>query len=639
MAADEIKSPAFLFEIGWAQNYEDLFRGHYTTSTSSDRVLEKAVGRGRVMLHGRGGSGKTTIVLGVRSEADKRGFATFLVNMARWSPRFYEMLERLDPDPLARANFLLENLGDPPSSFYEIDKIEPSRPKLVIVDGLNEVRSDIGRQFLTSADKLASAFLNLSVITTDRLARRDIAIDRWTLGMVLPLKESLVRSAVEENLGRSTWDAATLRDRMLLENPFFLDKVLKDKRVTFLIGDYLLRFTGLSNEDLDRAASGAMATYRAGFGARSFPRDAFVKEAGTETTMRLMEAGILEGDGESAHFQHHLFHDYLAARWLAGHPNEWNEKTFDALTFKASSFDAISEVLAQLESDQADNFIRQVYDWNPYAAAYAISQTGPSDARVSKEMAQVITAMLADRKWDLICPTATQAKDALAILGTNQATYYLEAKTREEILAAVEKLKSETNWFRKWQWLFTRPSGTTLRDREIELLKSDDSILGWTAANVFRRLNLGAKELRDVRHLARTAQTGNIRWRAVHVLGAYPTGENERVLFERLRSDDYEWVRYGALRSLMEMAASSAALRKEILEAVSREADLIATSERLKSEFSRAAKANVSKKDVGDWTAQLGRVVRALADRARDENDLEGWARLSRELTEKYAAA
>jgi hypothetical protein len=638
MAADEIRSLAFPFEIGWAKNYEDLFRAHYNTSTSSDRVLEKAVGRGRVMLHGRGGSGKTTIVLRVRSEAEKQGFATFLVNMARWSPRFYEMLERLDADPLARANFLLENLGDPPSSFYEIDKIEPSRPKLVIVDGLNEVRSDIGRQFLNSADKLASAFLNLSVITTDRLARRDIPLDRWTLGMVLPLKESLVRSVVEENLGPSAWDSTTVRDRTLLENPFFLDKVLKDKRVTFFIGDYLLRFTGLSNEELDQAASGAMATYRAGFGARSFPRDAFIKEAGTETTMRLIEAGILEGDRESAHFQHHLFHDYLAARWLARHPNEWNEQTFDALTFKASSFDAISEVLEQLESEQADDFIRKVYDWNPYAAAYAISETGPSDARVSREMGQVITAMLADRKWDLICPTATQARDALAILGTKDATYYLEANTREEILSAVEKIESEKDWFREWQRLFTRKSRTIVRDRDLELLKSDDSILGWTAANVFRRLKLGAKELGEVRHLASSAKTGTIRWRAVHVLGASPSAENERVLLERLRSDVYEWVKYGALRSLMEMAASSAALRKEILGAVSREADLIASTERLKSEFSRAAKANVSKKDADDWTAELGRVVRALADRSRNENDLEGWARLSRELAEKYAA-
>ena len=111
-------SPEFPFEIGWTRNYEDLFRGTYTATTDIADILGKATGHGRVMLCGKGGSGKTTIVLRVRESAQRQGFSTVFVNMARWSPKLHEMLERLDADPLARANFFLENT----------QKSEPSVP-------------------------------------------------------------------------------------------------------------------------------------------------------------------------------------------------------------------------------------------------------------------------------------------------------------------------------------------------------------------------------------------------------------------------------------------------------------------------------------------------------------------------------
>lgn len=628
----------FPFEIGWTRNYEDLFRGEYTTKTGVDDILEKATKHGRVMLFGKGGSGKTTIARRVRDTARDRGFSTVLIDMLQWSPRLHDIFERHDEDPLAQANFLLTSLGDPPLPFSAIDEMDPEQPKLVIIDGLNEVRLNIGQQLIIAADRLAASFLNLSVITTDRLVRRDIKEGRWVLGMVLPLKEQEVQQIVSDALGQEAWRTATARQRQMLENPFFLDKVLEDGRFTLAIGDYLRRHTGLSENGMEAAARGAFVTYRTGFGGRSFLRDTFVKEAGQEATGRLEEAGVLVEAEKTAHFQHHLFHDYLAASYLAAHTEEWGEVAFDALSFKASSFDAISKVLDQLEADQADEFIRNVYDWNPYAAAYAISETGSSERRVSKEMEHVITAMLAERMGDIFQPTVIRARDALAILGSDQAQSYLKADSFDKVLAAVDALESRKEWFCEWQQLFTRQPDSELEDGQLELLKSEDSILGWTIANVLRRLVLSDKQLRYVRELAESAKSGAVRWRAVHILGAFPTKHNEAVLLKRLEKDQYEWVQYGALRSLMEMAASSPVLRSEILETLSRKADLLANRNLLRGEFSRAVFANIEIEEFESWKSGLGRIVRALADRAQDERDLEQWARLSRQLSERYAA-
>lgn len=627
----------FPYRISWTRNYKDLFRGEHTETTGIDDTLRRAAETGRVMLCGKGGSGKTTIVSRVSRLSQSSGIYTVFVDMRRWSPKLQVMLEGLDDDPLARADLLLAVLGDPPFPLSAIDEKDPQQPKLVIIDGLNEVRSDVAQQLIVAADRLAASFLNLAVIATDRLVRRDLNEERWNLGMVLPLDEGTVQQMVSDTLGEDAWRDTSLRQREILEIPFFLDKVLGDRQMTLDFDDYLQQHTGLTEDGMDAAAQGAYATYRSGFGGRSFPKDTFIAEAGPATES-LEEAGIIVSNEDISYFQHHLFHDYLAARYLAAHSDEWGGPAFDALSFNASSFDAVSKVLDQLEPDRTDDFIRKVYDWNPYAAAYAISETASSERRVSKEMGHVIAAMLGERQWDIVRPTVVRAEDALAILGSEQARRYLEAASINEVIALVADVKGEGIWFDEWQRLFTRQPATEPEDRKLELLEAEDSILGWTATNVFRRLATTDRQLEYIRSLAEKAQSGTVRWRGVHVLGAFPRADNAEVLLNRLMHDDYEWVKYGALRSLMEMAARSTPLRSEIMEGLTQQADLLANNKLLKREFASAADMNIETSEAESWISNVGRVVRALADRAEDERELERWARLSSKLVERYAA-
>lgn len=639
--SQKTQSPYFPYEIGWATRYASLFRNEYAEVTEIDHILDVLTADGRVLLVGKGGSGKTSILHRVKRLAQSQQYQTVFVDMKQWSPELLDRWEALADDSLVRANFLLRHLGAPALSLSAIDRLEPSQWKLVLIDGLNEVRSTIAEQVLTSADRMAATFLNVCVLASDRLVRREIDETRWDLGVVRPLKQEVVQEILYDVFANDTWGMATDGQRHMLEIPFFLDKALKDQQVTATtseaIGHYFERHASLTRREIAFVALAAFNTYRAGRGGRSFSFGDFSKDTGGGVAVRLKESGILQRAADSVYFEHHLLHDYLAALHLAGHPEEWHQSSFDAISFDASSFDAISKVLEMIEGNEADDFIRKVYDWNPYAASYAMAETVSSNRRVSEEMEHVIAAMLAERLWDVVRPTAMRAGDALALLGSKYARRYLTASTIEEVLTEVDAIKSEAEWFRRWQELYSRQPQETVKAQEIQYLEESDSVLGWTAANVFRRLGLGKAEQGYVRGLAENAAESTVRWRCVHVLGAFPSSVNKEVLFRRLSEDQDGWVKYGALRSMMEMAARCAGVRDEVFEALLRQVELLAKDKLLKVEFSRAANAKIEESEVESWIAGIGRIIRALADRAYDEQDLEHWARLSHELEELYA--
>ena len=629
-------------EIAWARSYAELFRSECTHLSGIEHVLEVVTRGGRVLLVGRGGSGKTNILHRVKRLAQNLRYETVFVDMKQWTPELQDLWESLAFNSLIRANFLLRYLSEPMSSLSVIDGFDPDRRKLIVIDGLNEVRSTIAEQVISAADRMAGTFMNVCVLASDRLVRREIDESRWALGAVQPLKKEVIQKILNDVFTDDTWGLATDGQKHMLEIPFFLDKALQDRQVTTTTAEaiehYLQLHASLSENEVDIVATGAFETYRLGGGGRSFPLSDFSKDTGTHVAQRLVQSGILRHVDDSACFEHHLLHDYLAARHLSAHPSKWGQPAFDAISFEASSFDAISKVLELIEASSADDFVRKVYDWNPYAAAYALAETVSSNRRVSEEMEHVIAAMLAERLWDVVRPTARRAGDALALLGSEKALRYLKASTIEEVLAEVKVIKSKTDWFRRWQELYTHPLHEQVLDKELGYLRERDSVLGWTATNVIRRLKLDDAQQEYVRQLAECDTNSTVRCRSVHVLGAFPSRVNQDALLGRLREDQDGWVRYGALRSVMEMAARSVSLRQDVFKALAEQVDLLKSDKLLRAEFSRAANAEVEQVGTESWIAGIGSIIRRFADRSEDERDLEQWARLSHELEERYAA-
>src|SRR5205807_7659493 len=101
--------------------------------------------------------------------------------------------------------------------------------------------------------------------------------------------------------------------------------------------------------------------------------------------------------------------------------------------------------------------------------------------------------------------------------------------------------------------------GHPLSAEEITAVSSGDSLIGWTAANAIRRSTADEDQLdglREVYRQSRATDTNKTtRWRIVHLLGAFPTEANAAFLFQALTTDPYHWVKYGATRALVEIAA------------------------------------------------------------------------------------
>lgn len=335
-----------------------------------------------------------------------------------------------------------------------------------------------------------------------------------------------------------------------------------------------------------------------------------------EIAEALQAAGVLIVQGERAWFSHHLNHDYLVSRFLCADEGRWNSAEFDIVTFRASSFDVLALALQQLESEgSADRFVRRIYDWNPYAAAYAITEgrgEGTSLA-VSREMEFAIITMLGLRRWDLIEATRVKAEDALSLFTSGPALAVLSKATRAEILQMAAALQSEKQWFIEWQRLLTERRA--VGDADLRLIEDTDSLRGWTFANVLREVELEPRLQNTLREVLRQANSETVRWRVVHVLGAYPTAANAEALLERFANEPPGWVRYGAIRALVEVAAlGDPEIRATVFAQLREHLDRLEQDERTQREFEDAIFVDPNRAPA-DWVETLAGVIEALYER------------------------
>src|SRR6202034_3154743 len=99
-------------------------------------------------------------------------------------------------------------------------------------------------------------------------------------------------------------------------------------------------------------------------------------------------------------------------------------------------------------------------------------------------------------------------------------------ETRDEAVKIAAQFRTQVPWFERWRNLFLTPPRTNATAGQVDDLQAADPIIGWTAANVLRRCTLDETRLSDIRRVAAAHETNAVRWRAVHVLGAFPSREN-----------------------------------------------------------------------------------------------------------------
>ncbi|HTW84312.1 MAG TPA: HEAT repeat domain-containing protein [Candidatus Sulfotelmatobacter sp.] len=614
-------TPEFTYRIGWFASYEQLFAGQPDAETEASTLAEGALVAGRVILSGRGGGAKSVALRRLARSRLEHGDIVTIIDMKRWSRSDVDEWNLL-LSATERVDFLLSRLGSGELSVRRLAALPPHVQRLILVDGLNEVPATAGQQVLEALEQFIRYSPNTGTIVADRLVRRSFPdVERWHLASILPIDDEQVRRLLQEKVGNSArFDTGDRDARAMLTNPYFLDALLgagsEATSLAALIRDLFVNHAGLDSTELISASKAAFLAYRE-FASRTFPFEAFLASAGTSAAEKLTSSGRLLVDGDRATFDHHLNHDFLAAAFVVADSKRWSNDFLDAITFSASSFDALALALQQIQDvATADAFVRRIYDWNIYGAAYALSEGRTPDSpqgRVTTEMEIVMLAMLAIRRWDLITATATRARDALSLFPSSSAGPFLSATEIGDVVRLVDATPPTsdlaTGWFNEWKLLF---SGKSLFEpgEAAQLIAADD-IIGWTFANAVRRNPL-EQSLRDNLISKLKSPNSTVRWRIVHALGLDPDPKTAETLEKTLLSDIDKWVRYGAIRALVEIAAlGSSELRSSVMRWIRDHAGELLAQDRVVREL-KAAVAIEPNRAPADWLTQAMSVVEAF---------------------------
>jgi hypothetical protein len=607
--------PPFDFDVKSAAGFGELLSGGDLKKIDESDLGRIALHVGRLLLIGDGGSGKTTLVGRLWRKAKVEGSFACWVDLRRWSNSLTNEWEASNEYSWG-AEMLLSRLATPATSEQEFE-LSTLPSILLLIDGVNEVPRQIGERILQTADYLAARHPNIGIIATDRLVRRDSVDARWSLARITAAHSSELQS-----------------DDPMLMNAFFLNltiqKGLAARTASGAFQEYLQDHVSLSLEEVRQTAKASASAY-INDQSRFFQLGPFEEIAGKDVVRRLSQAGQLLQDGSCAYFAHQLIHDALAADWLAVTPSLWSKDGFDPLTFRASSFDVLALTLERIPNpSNVDAFIRKIYDWNYYGAAFTLARAQAlGEVDVSETMRIALLAMLAERQWDPMVATAEQVKDALRMIGDEMAHLMLSAESPEEIHKFVSDLDAEDPSFEEWRRIYLRDFGVSADDELLMAIRDEDSLIGWTAANVLRRTQPTNEALDQMIELCRGADSDVIRWRAAHVLGGWPNSSSAQALQDAFVMDSDDWVRYGATRSLIDVAARDGGLREDIILWIS--GHLPERSELVVGEIERSL---VRHPAPPNWTEDVSVIVEGLFASADDERERDRWRRLATRLRE-----
>jgi len=590
-------------------------------SVEESASIEEAIGCVKIarlaLLRGPAGSGKSTAM---RRLADRLRQS----DQMRVVP-IYLQLRRLGSDIADRLRQAVKDENDPeeaiapllPSSIMPLSMEDLQRLGeyvasieggliLVIADGLNEVYGEevtsLILQRLTMYVTLRG--LQACALVTDRITPRDTINQQWQPMQLERLTRDVVHMQFHDRGMDALYDGLDEIDRSLLQTPYFLEYALKHNPTelhspTNAIAGFFERL-GIKDEELDQLAAAAFAVYT-DHHSYQFDKAHFEKEVSQNTFQMLLDDGVVtiispevpdQADDQSgtqpttdqAQFDHQLKHDYLAARYLSKHEDQWNPPVLDALSFEANSFDALALTLELLSDEgQADKFVERVHNWNWVAAFVCIAKAvRVGRGRHSQEMQMAVLALVAEKRFDPVQQMRKHADEVLAMFPPDTAAPYKQVGDINELCQLVQqqvlaerKYQDREPWFPKWRDLFIRFDGPQFNEQILKKLVDPMAVIGWTAANVFKRAKLSNTDVRQLRAYYDACyacdtndwMASTVRWRVVHAVGATDTQPAVDLLFVALDQDNYIWARVAAARSLVEIAAltTNASLRRMVI--------------------------------------------------------------------------
>jgi trypsin-like peptidase len=306
------------------------------------------------------------------------------------------------------------------------------------------------------------------------------------------------------------------------------------------------------------------------------------------------------GDAPTAiGWQHSLYAEWLAARYLIslGSP-AWRHAGFTAISLEDSSDDGLRLALEQVDETEVDLFLLHMYDWR-WQRVLAFAAEGVDG--LSPQLRDAFVGLNALRLLDHFQHTRDAVEPPLhrmAAAGNGFARELIDkakSGSEAEVLALVRARfagesfnGSAAKSLETWSRLLNMPS--PVGEPGVETLVGIDPFAGWAASNILRLTQLGDDSVASLfaAYLASVTTAGSmsfegtpgfhpsetgvgLRWRIVHALGrAVPEEKLDRTIEFLLNvwgGSDHPDVRFGACRSLLEIALAHPERRGFILDA------------------------------------------------------------------------
>ena len=191
----------------------------------------------------------------------------------------------------------------------------------------------------------------------------------------------------------------------------------------------------------------------------------------------------------------------------------------------------------------------------------------------------------------------------------------------------MEGFQSDSGWFGEWKAIFVTRQARELDIEVLSLLRSPDSIIGWTVANVAKRCEVDDTVPPILVQWLQQGLGEIPRWRIAHVLGAHPTRRSLEILLSLLDTDTDESVRYGTIRSIMELASrANPELRGQALEVILARVESIRRQPKIYEELRSSILLDRTPPN-RDWFAFVTELIRAFFVVTDNTSERDLWRR------------
>jgi hypothetical protein len=584
-------------------DFESLLDGSSGRTLPFNALADLAASRGRVLLQAPAGAGKTSLLLAL-VEAESATPQGVYLDLGRLDTNEHDWFRRAD----TAEEWLWSRLS-----------ASTTRPVLLCLDSLDELPIDQGQNVLDAIDSLASSRPEWSVIVADRLGRRRIRPSRWAL-VTLP---TLRISDVEKATGVS--DAPHW-----LKLPYFVDRWRYGGGATPAQVIATVVENAMASDEADQVSFGALKAWQLNDNS-DWIRDALAPDL----IRRMMNSGLMSKTKEGHPFLHVLVHSYFAARAASADRELWTKPTFEALTFKGATFDALGMLLTMIQDNDVDWLVRRVDDWNFYAAAFLLAEDFDAGGRTSDSLSSALLLLLGARRLSPVPSTRVQVEDSLRLHASDFAAEVLQADSEAELVSLARRRRISNAWWDRWLNIYVR-MGEDVIDSELDALSDHDSVIAWTAANVLLRQRLDETAQQRVADLMDGATDATSRWRAVHVLGGGKDIANASMLLDRFHNDASIWVRTGALRSLILVASRlpDTTERAKIFGALAEANRELLANPKFLREVERSTQLSPAP---DDWPLAVGVLLEQLWAHSETVEEQDRWRRLSTGLRTRWS--